>query len=103
MGEIAQLSSAEVEFQKSVFSLDDIKKAAYRLTNRAVFDFKESNESYHCIVKPKESATSLEELIEILKLEVLDQDLRTKIFRETEAIRNLILAHTFSNVNLGNE
>ena len=89
-------------FDATVYSVDAIKKAAYRSIARfAVNIAKESNE-IKCILTFKESATETQvnTYLDEFKKEVLDQDLRESIKKETEGVRNLILAHTFSKTGL---
>jgi His-Xaa-Ser system protein HxsD len=50
---------------------------------------------------PKElSEESVSHLLREFQKEVLDQDVREHIKKETESYRNLILAHTFSKTSL---
>lgn len=42
----------------------------------------------------------MEAVVHRLKKEALDQTLRTRIKKETEQVRNLILAHAFSKSGL---
>lgn len=89
-------------FDATVYSADAIKKAAYRSINRfAVIIAKEGNE-IKCNLTFKESATDpqIKTYLDEFKKEVLDQDLRESIKKETEGVRNLILAHTFSKTGL---
>ena len=91
-----------ITFDATVYSVDAIKKAAYRSINRfAVNIIKEGNE-IQCSLTFKESATEPQVKIYLdeFKKEVLDQDLRESIKKETEGVRNLILAHTFSKTGL---
>ena len=46
------------------------------------------------------SEKKIQEYLDDFKKEVLDQDLRENIKRETEAVRNLILSHAFSKTGL---
>ena len=89
-------------FDASVYSSDAIKKAAYRsIAKFAVNVAKEGNE-IKCSLTFKESATEpqIKTYLDEFKKEVLDQDLRESIKKETEGVRNLILAHTFSKTGL---
>ncbi len=49
---------------------------------------------------PKIEKKTAETILENFKKEVLDQDLREKIAKETEEVRNLILAHAFSKTSI---
>jgi His-Xaa-Ser system protein HxsD len=92
----------EVLFDKNIYSAQAIKKAAYRFIDKfsVVIFTKES--SYQCNLSFPDKATdrSVANLVDEFKKEVLDQDLRESIKEETEGVRNLILAHTFSQAGL---
>ena len=101
------------EFDLNVFDIDIVKKASYKFTDKVSFDFKKNEKSLSC----KLSLIELEKLskdgsindIDIHKIllefknEVIDQDLRKQIYKETENVRNLILAKAFSNTDITNE
>jgi His-Xaa-Ser system protein HxsD len=92
----------KADFQKNIYSLDTLKKAAYRYINLFSVEFLENDYSYTCILNFSgqiENSEADSYLIEYQK-EVLDQDLRHSIKAETEATRNLILAHAFSKSGL---
>lgn len=92
----------EVQFGKAVYSLYTLKKAAYRFSDKVAFDFVDNGDFFLCKIQAKhQSSEDLEAIAFAFKNEVLDQDLREKIAQETEGVRNLILAHTFSNTGLG--
>jgi His-Xaa-Ser system protein HxsD len=92
----------EVTFDSSVFSLDAVKTACYKFLDRFTSEIELCDGNIICRldfgVKVSEPAVSAD--VENLKKEVLDQDLRLKLKAETEAIRNLILAHAFSKTGL---
>jgi len=87
---------------RSVYSLTAVKKAAYRYLRSFTTDISVTNEQIHCLVRfvPPVTEEEGERLVAELKKEVLDQDLREQLKSETEAVRNLILAHTFSKTGL---
>jgi His-Xaa-Ser system protein HxsD len=92
----------EVSFDKSAASLDSLKKAAYRSIARFSVEFLPSESAVLCVLRfnPDTSEESATLTVEDFRKEVLDQDLRASIKTETEAVRNLILAHTFSKTGL---
>ena len=94
--------SLEFDFDDRVFSLDSIKKAAYRYIDKFSVDFSIFEGHIHCKLNfsPKIKPESAELIADDFKREVLDQDLRKTIATETEGVRNLILAHTFSKTTL---
>ena len=95
-------TSAEVSFDSRVYALTVIKKAAYRFLSRFVTDIRQDGDAWTCtlqFVDAADSATA-DELVRELKSEVLDQDLRATIARETEPVRNAVLALAFSRTGL---
>jgi His-Xaa-Ser system protein HxsD len=91
-----------MRFPRDMFDLDVIKKAAYRFTDRCAFDFALDNDEILCAIRPLTglSEPELAALEEDFRIEVLDQDLRRSISAETAAVRNAILAYTFSRTGL---
>ena len=91
-----------VNFDSKVYSLDVIKKAAYRFSDSYSFEFEIINNQIVCKIKEikKNPELSFDEFVDIFKNHVLDYDLREKVFKETSDIRNLILSHTFSKTKL---
>jgi len=89
-------------FDATIYSADAIKKAAYRSINRFAINIAKENNQIKCSLTFKDSATEtqIKFYIDEFKKEVLDQDLRESIKKETEGVRNLILAHTFSKTGL---
>jgi His-Xaa-Ser system protein HxsD len=94
--------SAVVTFPAGLYSLDAIKRAAYRLSDVAVVDISPQGAEVKCslgllrVSSPQEA----QRVLDAFKLEVLDQDLRTSIAAETAPIRNAILALVFSKTGL---
>lgn len=91
-----------ITFDATVYSVDAIKKAAYRSINRFAVNIAKEGNEIKCSLTFKESATEPQVKIYLdeFKKEVLDQDLRESIKKETEGVRNLILANTFSKTGL---
>jgi His-Xaa-Ser system protein HxsD len=89
-------------FDATVYSTDAIKKAAYRSINRFAVNIAKEGNEIKCSLNFKDSATEqqIKSYVDEFKKEVLDQDLRELIKKETEGVRNLILAHTFSKTGL---
>ena len=94
--------SLDINFDDRVFSLDSVKKAAYRFIDKFSIDIKLAENQIHCVltfsqnISPEGAAFLLDDF----KREVLDQDLRATIASETEGVRNLVLAHAFSRTSL---
>lgn len=95
-------TAKEVVFQKNAASLDSIKKAAYRFIDQFSTEFLIHESVHICVLRfpLNKSEDSINLSIDNFRKEVLDQDLRASIRAETEAIRNLILAHAFSKTGL---
>jgi His-Xaa-Ser system protein HxsD len=91
-----------VKFSKSVYSLQAIKKAAYKFIDRFSVNIRDEDENYlvDLIFSKDVSPEAKNFLLSDFSKEVLDQDLRESIKSETEAYRNLILAHVFSKTPL---
>jgi len=92
----------QVLFDKQIYSVEAIKKAAYRFIDKFSAVISEEGPSYSCALNfpDKSSDNQVTRIVDDFKKEVLDQDLRESIKKETEGVRNLILAHTFSKVGL---
>ena len=87
----------------SLFSADTVKKALMALSDRISGDLKVHEDVLTVNVRLRPSGgVSLEinEVLDDLRVQILDEDLRQKIPHETQDARNLILAHTFSNTKL---
>jgi len=92
----------ELCFDKSIFSATALKKASYRFMDRLSASIHDEVGSYRVKIEfaEKLSEESASYLLREFEKEVLDQDLREHIKRETESYRNLILAHAFSKTSL---
>lgn len=99
-------TSCRIKFDTRIYSTLAVKKAAYKFAAHFASMFSMLDE--HFFTAELKFAVDLpqcdqEELIQAFLNEVLDQDLRERIARETEAIRNLILAEAFSKTSLLHE
>jgi His-Xaa-Ser system protein HxsD len=97
-----QPKSLVATFDSKVFTMMAIKKAAYKYVQAFSADITMQGEQINCQLTFS-SPVSEEEgvrLVEDFKKEVLDQDLRERLKAETEAVRNVILAHVFSKTGL---
>ncbi len=93
---------SEVKFDSAVFSLNAIKAACYRFSDKCSSSIETRDGVIVCTLRfdPKLSDSVIEAEVDNLKKEVVDQDLRERLKRETEPVRNLILAHAFSKTGL---
>ena len=92
----------EVKFDSAVYTVDAIKAACYRFSDKfsALIEIRDGLIVCSLQCDSKLSESSIDAEIENLKKEALDQDLRQKLRIETEPVRNLILAHAFSKTGL---
>jgi His-Xaa-Ser system protein HxsD len=96
------VASATVSFDLSVFSLDCVKRAAYRVTAKASVEIATEAGNAVCVIHFSKPVTqeAAAKAVEGLRLEVLDQDLRSVVAAETASVRNTILALAFSRSGL---
>lgn len=92
----------EVSFDSRVFSIDAVKNAAYRLAHLLDTDIHLNGDQIVCNVKLRKQSTDevMNGILERFRREVVDHDLRLQIRSDTEATRNLILAHAFSRTGI---
>lgn len=91
--------TVEVSLDPAVYSLTAVKKAAYACSAFASVEISISEGTINCVLHWDTSESS-ERIESRFRVEVLDQDLRELISRETAPIRNAILAHAFSKTGL---
>jgi His-Xaa-Ser system protein HxsD len=89
-------------FDNSVYSISAVKKAAYRFLDVFSATISTEDGAIKCTIAfpsgPNEER--IVSIIDDFRKEVLDQDLREILKRETEQVRNLILAHAFSKTGI---
>ena len=97
--------ATSVTFDRQVYSLTAVKKAAYRYVDRFSADITIVDTKINCRITSTSSTdqTGLHGLVEDFRKEVLDQDLREEIKVETEAVRNLILSYAFSQTAISSD
>lgn len=96
------MSHITIDFDEATTNIDAIKAAAYKLTDQCMVKLSVIKPNIICDItfskSPSEEA--------VLKFEhefrsmVLDEEIRIKIYRDTEPVRNLILSYAFSQTNL---
>ena len=90
-------------FSSQIYSVETIKKAAYRFSDVLSVDIIPRTDQIECVLqfisgsKEEEQAP---QIVAAFKNEVLDQDLRSIISKETETIRNAVLAFALSKTGL---
>jgi len=90
----------------SIYSVEAVKKTAYKFADRTSVIINPEAESAVSIVFNfigKHAESNPEQVISDFCNELLDQDLRERIKKETEPLRNLILAHAFSRTSLADK
>lgn len=94
--------SIDLSFDNNVFSIDTIKRALYRFADRCSFDIQSLDQQIKVTlhIASNVSRSAIDDLCARIRNEVLDQDLRDALSRETTNIRTLILANAFSNTGL---
>jgi len=104
-GEVMSEQAIVVRFQTGLYSIESIKKAAYRFSDRAVCEITRDGDEVVCTLRflTPETKVQAQTLANDFALEVLDQDLRRSIAAETEALRNAILAYAFSRADIPRE
>ncbi len=95
-------SYIDLHFDSNVFSLDVIKKALYRFADQCSFDILLTDKQIEVMLHfpAPASQSTINDLCFRIRNEVLDQDLRDTISKDTANIRILILANAFSNTGL---
>ena len=95
----------EDSFDLEVYPLEILKKAGYRYIDKFSINFEIKNNRALCLLTFPDKTTKNQAnyYLDQFRKEVLDQDLRNQIKNETEAVRNLILAHAFSKTDLTDE
>lgn len=90
-----------INLDSSIYSPEAVQKAAYKFIDRFAALVSEANGVISLEITFDDGhETESEKIIADFKKELLDQNLRLKIKAETEPIRNLILAYTFSKSGL---
>lgn len=99
-----QTKTIVVTFDNRVFPLIAVKKAIYRYIQKFSAGITLQGDLIQCQLTFSSPISDAERdgLVEDFKKEVLDQDLRERLKSETEAVRNVILAHAFSRTGLSN-
>lgn len=90
----------------SIYSVEAIKKSAYKFADRTSIIINPGPDSTISLVfnfAGKYANNDPKQVIAEFFNELLDQDLRERIKKETEPLRNLILAHAFSRTSLADK
>jgi His-Xaa-Ser system protein HxsD len=90
----------------SIYSMEAIKKTAYKFADRASIIITPDADSSVSVIfnfVGQNIKNDPKQIISDFCNELLDQDLREIIKGETDALRNLIIAHAFSRTSLVKE
>jgi His-Xaa-Ser system protein HxsD len=87
-------------FDRDVYKLSAIKKAAYKYGGLFFILIEESEKFTEVSLKPTSTCQNPDEAAGQFCNEVLDQELREEIAAETKGVRDLLLAHAFSKTSL---
>ena len=94
--------SRVISFANQVYSLEAIKKAAYRFSDRISVEIVPQGDSTECVCHflAALSREQEDQTLADFRTEVLDHDLRIVVAQETEPVRNAVLAYAFSKTGL---
>lgn len=85
----------------SVYRLNAVKKAAYRLSARGDFAISSDEEDQLTIaIGVRDAMDDVDDLAREFRRQLLDQELREEIAEQTAPISNLLLAQAFSATSL---
>ena len=104
--QINQEGSLSVSLDLKVYSLNAIKKAAYKFTDKysVIIELVDSDSKVQVLIKSiSKKSDELENVAQLFCNEVIDQDLREIVAKETEGVKNLIIAQAFSKTSLINQ
>ncbi|MFD6350941.1 hypothetical protein [Nocardia tengchongensis] len=95
------LSDLLVDFSTSTQSLGALQEAAYRLIGQAACQIDEAAGRFVCRLTPSQQQLQGDELrVHFLNL-VTDENLREKVGRETDRLRDVIVALAFGSLTEG--
>jgi His-Xaa-Ser system protein HxsD len=87
-----------VDFSASTQSLGALQEAAYRLIGQAACHIDEANGRYICRLSPSRPELHDDELRTLFLDLVTDENLREKVSKETERLRDVIVALAFGSL-----
>lgn len=102
-GIVRQENGHLLSLNSKLYSVETIKKTAYKFADRASIILTSDTEQQITVLFNFTGCHALgdpDQVIADFCNELLDQDLREAIKRESEPLRNLLLAHAFSRTSL---
>ena len=97
---LAEAEALRVPVDLTVYSLPALLRVVHRFTDRCHVHLQREGDAATVQLRAKSPGADLSCLAGDLLNELLDQTLREAVQRETEPVRNLILAHALSNAVL---
>jgi His-Xaa-Ser system protein HxsD len=97
------VQTLETNIDMRLYRVIAVKKAAYRVahTCTVILGTPEGDQlPLKFSFRPGTSDSAAQEAVRLFHQELLDEELRATIHGETDSLRALILAHTFSRTNL---
>jgi len=89
-----------LELDEKAYCLEAVQKTSYRFIDKLTIQISTGKNSIFCHIQMNNAEEVDLLLINSFKRELLDQQLRIQIKKETESQRNLILAYAFSKTGL---
>lgn len=84
----------------NAFDVEAVKRAAHRLSEDLVVEIAFDGDQIVCTLRTLKADADMQKLEDRFRREVLDYDLRMRIAKETEAVRNVVLSLAFSKTGL---
>ena len=89
-----------LELDEKSYSLEAVQKSAYRFIDKLTILISTRDDTINCDLEMNYGGEIDLKILNAFKRELLDQQLRLSIKKETEPQRNLILAYAFSKTGL---
>lgn len=92
------MQSQTNEYDKSLYTLDVIQKAVYRIANQCDARIGQDKRNFLVHLTCQNEKSNVSKIAELLSMHVSDYSLRENIALRTSDIRNLILGAAFSRI-----
>ena len=89
-----------LELDENSYCLEAVQKSAYRFIDKLTILISTRDDTIICDIEMNDGSEINQKILNAFKRELLDQQLRLTIKKETEHQRNLILAYAFSKTGL---
>ncbi len=101
-GLLTVLDSAHVALRidSSVYSVEAMLRAAYKLTDRAFILFDRCQGGFAAFIVGRSSSEDVRELVGVFANELIDQQVRVRLEERFAPVRTLIAAQAFAEGNL---